>query len=224
MRLLPFIGASVVCCVAGAHASVVTFSNTGNVFNWRPYAVQQPPGLQLDITLPATQSGGATPYSISWSRGSPGGSDIGVTHDMGGSASARVVRSTVGVEAQLYSGGGPYYVYPPLDFLPGTTIGPGLNWQNTATLGWLRFDLGEHWVVGSAFTMGLQLTMPDGVHYGYGNFVLSSGTYGTQYQPTSWGYETDPGVPVTVPGPGGLSVIWLGATAAFRRKRVIPVG
>lgn len=224
MRMLALVGASIVCCVAGAHASVVTFLNTGNVFNWRPNALQQPPGLQLDITLPATQSGDATPYSIFWTRGYPSGSDVGVTHDMGCSASARVVRSTVGVEAQLFSGGGPYYVYPPQDFLSGTTIGPGLTWQNTATLGWLRFDLGEHWVVGSAFTMGLQLTMSDGVHYGYGNFVLTSGTYGTQYQPTSWGYETSPGVPVTVPGPGGLGAVALGVTAALRRKRVTPAG
>ncbi len=226
MRRTSLVGAAILCSAAAAHADLVTFDNSAGVFNWRPFALQQQPGLYLDVTLPPTQSGSATPLSIGWSRGTQSTSDGGAPHGMSAEASARVVRSTVPVWAPLYNfGNQTVALYPPQDFQAGPSIGLGLNWQQSATLGWY-YGLfgGDHWIVGSGFDMGLELIMNDGVHFAFAEFALRNGTYGIQYQPTRWGYETTPNVSVTVPAPAAWLVIGAGWCVAPRRRRSTPAG
>jgi hypothetical protein len=212
--------AAVLCAVASAPASVITFENTGGQFDWRPGVVNFPPALCLDITQPASQSGASTPFTISWSRGEEVASDTGVTHELYCGASTHVVKSTTSVRVQLFSNGTMVDLYPPQDFGSAGTVGPGLNWQPGATLGWFFFQFnGDHWIAGSAFSMGLELNMADGTHFGYARFQLTSGTYGLQYQPSDWGYETVPGAPIMVPAPAGVILFAVGLGRCRRRRR-----
>jgi hypothetical protein len=227
MRRIPFCVAAALCSAASTPASVVTFVNTGNAFDWVPYTLSPPhAGANLDVTLPATQAGSATPLSIHWNHYQQSVSDLGVVHTLNCSASVLLARSTA-VQHILITTSAPQYVdlYPPLDFPAGSSVGPGANWQNTADLGWHL--LTEHYTAGEAFTMGLQLSMADGAHYGYARFVLAqSQAYPTltQYEPTEWGYETSPGVPLVVPAPGAAALLVALPFAVARRRRAIPAG
>jgi hypothetical protein len=214
MRRLALAAGAIVSFNAFAAASVIVFSNTNPVFDWHPFIYNQGPGTYLDITQPSSQSGGSSPISIDWFRGEAISSDVGATHDMDCGTSIRVVRSTVPVQVPL-DNSGLTNVYPPRAFVNGDVVGPGANWLNTATLGWYRLGTSDHWIVGTSFTMGLQVTLADGIHYGFADMVLTS----TQYQPVDWGYESNPGVALTVPAPAGGVVLFAAGLLGARRRR-----
>jgi hypothetical protein len=220
LRTSPIVAAAGIAVAATAQADVIRFSNPGGMLDWVPQILAGPGYFDLDITQPATQSGAASPIGVHWFHNSPTSSTMGVVHNAFTGASARIVRSTIPVSAPVNPPGNTD-LFPPFAFAPGQSVGPGLNWQQSADLGWLRFAAGDNYIVGTSFTMGVQITLGDGVHYGYIDFTLGpSHTYSiTQYQPTGWGYESVAGVPLVVPGPGAGLIAFAAAAAHRRRPR-----
>lgn len=68
---------------------------------------------------------------------------------------------------------------------------------------------------GTPSYMGIHFDIGDGVQYAWIGFVRTA----EQVEAFAWAYETEPGVPITVPEPGTLAGLALGAAALLRRRR-----
>ena len=206
-----FAAAALACSTTLASATVIRFSNP-NPNNYWVQTTMLAHGFGLDITQPASQSGAFSPITIDWERQYPAGSNDLTTSNVYCQPSVRL--TTVALQVtNIFPD--PVTFYVPRDFPAGAVVGPGLNWSSSATLAWHFGFQQANWIVGNSFTMGLQLTLADGIHYGYANFILDP----SEYDPTSWGYESDPGVPLTVPAPVGSSVLLIATSALLRRRR-----
>src|SRR5262245_7417532 len=188
---------------AAAKGDVVPFSNADLTFWWQPF-VYTGPGNYLDITRRATQPGDLVPISLWWNHAFVISSTHGQVHRIICGTEILLARSLTGVPVPL-DPGAPVNIDPPLDIPDGGTVGGALNWQTSADIGWIRSGYGDFYIAGAGFTMGLRFTLPDGVHYGYARCLLGPArpNYSfLQYHPVEWGYETLPGVALTIPPTG----------------------
>ena len=180
----PFFAATAFACSTTlASATVVRFYNPNPNNCWFATTTLAP-GFNLDITQPASQSGHFHRSRSTGSGSNPQGSNDLTSSTAFCQPSVRFSTATIQV-TNIYPD--PVTFIVPRHFPVGAVIGPGLTWSSSATLAW-HFGFGQaHWIVGDSFTMGLQLTLADGIHYGYADFILTS-----HYDPISWGTSRPP--------------------------------
>ena len=167
----------------------------------------------LDITRPSTDQGGLV-----------GPSSVGQI--MGGMSSAYVYNGTAG-GAFVFAAAGPFHATKALD--AGESIDSSLtdldNTFSDTSLHVIRFlsKFPPYFFTASSFApfpsyMGARFNDVDGYHYGWIGVVL----HGLDLDAFAWGYETEPGVPISagIPAPGTLAALAFGAVVTRRgRKR-----
>lgn len=210
-----------------ASAAVVTFINTDPSFTLEIHDVINDPAeipswRVLDITQPVTSQPAKGTLGPSWS--------VRVVFEFAFTWAESDKKSLWGntnsavayTEGHILDGwsGLPMAVDVPELFDPGDAIGAGSHWGGGARL-W-EFNTRGRWDFipwpDSAF-VGLRITLPDGVHYGFVEIERFDFFGSPRYRPLSWGYETEVGVPlVLVPAPGA-AVLLASAGLIARRRR-----
>lgn len=223
-----FVGA----LASAASADLLTFVNTDPTFTLGVYDTintdDGPSGQWLDITQDVANQpaygvvGPAWSFAVYYEPGVTSGD--GYQRWFSARPSARIAESpTPGVVLDGYTGT-PYEVPIPQLFGAGDSIGGTAIWstrtdiqKNNAEGSW------EFLPITSTSFIGIQLTLPDGVHYGFVEVeVYDSSPFGGfqhAYRPISWGYETDVGVPVVIVPAPGAALALLGAGLTTRRRR-----
>ncbi len=219
-------GVSALCGLAKAELRV--FDNTGWAFQWnRSYNLPGPGanrGDGLDITLPATQSGAMTDFTLLINGYQPTTSN-GVTSSTISQETALMRVANDGAQFTGPGPQGPVTVRGARTYQVGESVGPSASWFFSATVGYYSFATGEVRVLGDSAVIGVQLNMSGAMHYGWVWLEWDAQTpWGNrlQYRPTMWAYETAANTPalVTIPAPGaGSAVMLVAACAGIRRRR-----
>ncbi|MGD9693109.1 MAG: hypothetical protein AB7G17_10000 [Phycisphaerales bacterium] len=206
-------------------ASLVVFSNAGGEFAWSgsqaipfdPFFIR---GQGLDVTLPPSQSGGATSLSTLYVWGNPVTSTelVATTFEREG-ANVRVAQgSTVNVMA----GGGQADFTLARVFDVGESVGASETWVSSTTAGFYSFTTGDVPLLGTSAYVGVELSIAGLTHYGWIHLLwdptVISGR--SQYRATTWAYETDAGMPARViPAPGAAGLLACSCIMALRQRR-----
>lgn len=103
-------------------------------------------------------------------------------------------------------------------------VGPNLNWANRvqfAHIGGGPFQPPSEVFVEDG-VLGLELTLDDGIHYGFMDLTFSnSENYGgMEAIPIRWGYETVVGQPVVIPTPGSGALLICAIVVLKSRRRL----
>lgn len=206
-------------------ASLVVFSNAGGEFAWSgsqaipfdPFFIR---GQGLDVTLPPSQSGGATSLSTLYVWGNPVTSTelVATTFEREG-ANVRVAQgSTVNVMA----GGGQADFTLARVFQAGEFVAPWETYVSSTTAAYFSFGTGDVPLLGNSAFVGLELTINGLMHYGWIQLTWDPTIAGgrSQYRATSWAYETDAGMPARViPAPGAAGLLACSCIMALRQRR-----
>ncbi len=207
----------VVAAASAANGAIVRYVNDGT-FVWEaddPFNGVF--GTGLDVTQGPDQSGDLTDRTIGWNPADPVTSGDVASAPVFGAADVRVVRSFEEVVV-IGEFGDENPFNPPEEYEDGEAIGPGENFQSSATMFAFGFAIGYFPFLGDEGTIGLEIDLPGGTHYGYVELEWTgTGTLG--YQPTALAWETEPGVAIVVPGPASVATAIALAPLVLRRRR-----
>ncbi len=172
----------------------VAFFNESGAFEWEPHTYLDE-GNGLDIRQPASQSGAENPASLLWFHLDAFElCDVGVGLVQGESSAVRIARSADEIAIENDCGVDAIF-RPPALFGSGMPIGPDASWAESADLYPVCFgDCENEPFLGDGGIIGVELTIDDEVRYGW----VELERVGVSYQPIAWGFETEPGVPITV--------------------------
>ncbi|MBC7773633.1 MAG: hypothetical protein H7210_14150 [Pyrinomonadaceae bacterium] len=212
-------------CAGPAVGDVVYFDNSGGEFVWEEswFFGDFHHGTSLDITLPPSQSGEATPYSLqSYSEIYFTSGQLvttSLTPDQPGNV-------TVARGPETFVNPGPWSgnVDPAIAFAAGDPIGPavpGGTWGANADVDWRSGIQDVSLIDGHAF-IGVCLQLPDGPHYGWIDLVDNGYNAGRSFVALGWAWETTPNTALpagTVPGPAALACFAVAGVSALRRRR-----
>lgn len=210
-------------CAGRAIGDIVYFDNSAAQFAWDEsyYLGGFHHGTSLDITLPPTQSGEATPYSLqSYSEVFFTSGQLVTTSLTPDAPNVSIARGP----HTLVNSPGPYsgFVDPAVAYSAQALIGPTVpngSWGVDADVDWRSLTLDISLIGGHAF-VGVLLQLPDGTHYGFIDLVDNGYNHNPSFTPIGWGWETTPDVPIpagAVPVPASL--VCLAATAMCVRRR-----
>ncbi|MGQ0626757.1 MAG: hypothetical protein ACT4PL_01495 [Phycisphaerales bacterium] len=225
-------GLSVLVCIpVGSAASVIEHSNAERTFVWRAN-----PGFAggvgdlLEPLLSANQQSEAVfSRSLFYVAGVGGGSESPQGDAVQGSATMRVVQSPIPL--LITNRFGVVTTFQPLQAIPaGSLLGASANYRNfgTAAIYYLGGNMVHAPLLGQSAFIGFNMTLADGPHYGFVELMFTTGPVGNSgeiipmYQPLRWAYESQPNVPIVVPGPGPALAFVLFAPLAVRRRRGLP--
>lgn len=208
---------------ASACASVVSFQNHGAAFDWRCVVDgNASQATWLDITQPATQSGESGSHSFFLQRFT-GFSTPHFNEDriVGVTADARIARRPASIALTDEEGIVNSFAFA-RSFAPGSAVGPGLNFQQSAHVAVTNFYTSPliQRVLPTG-VVGVSVALSDGLHFGWIELaaVENPGGIFVEYNVLSWGYETQVGVAIVIPAPGCGLVVGLGLCGLARRRR-----
>ena len=184
------------------------------------------PGRFLDPTLSPEQQGSGIPNRSVFFSSAVGGGSSSVRADQltAGPAIAftREITGTIVVDGPLE---GQQTVFRPADtLLAGELVGPNLNFEGGAPLGYFAPALDRHRFFDERIFVGFRISLNGAFHFGYLELdyrlsPLLDGGEIMAYQPRSWAYESIPNTPImVVPGPGVALAGGAGLLAAAGRR------
>jgi hypothetical protein len=197
-----------------AYAEVIIFINPPEGepghFDWLMSPDEFDPAIWLDITRPSTDQGGLV-----------GPSSIGQVY----------VTNSLFRWSQTSGGASVFALFWDFTpFWPGTVYTFSLSFESaaahwreaTSPPGGFGSDFGYYFPYYGDKYVGVRFSDVDGFHYGWVG-VRGAGVGGWwRFQAFAWGYQTEPGVPITagIPAPGTLAALAFGAVVTRRgRKR-----
>lgn len=217
--------AAIGVCAGPVCGGIIYHDNAAGRFFWQEsyYLAGFHHGTSLDITLPPTQSGEVTSYSLQ------SYSEVYLTsgQTVTTSVAADGAGASVGQAPRIIvNSPGPYarFVDPATAYAADAGIGPtvpGGTWAAYADVNWRSGPTDVSLIGGHAF-IGVRLNMPDGLHYGWVDLV-DNGYYGApSFSALGWAWETTPNTPLpagAIPGPATLAGIATAVIALPRRRR-----
>jgi len=209
-------------------ADVIVFDNQDGAFALRARGDSVEPRSVLDPTLPAAAqtSQGLFERGFYHFAASGGGSDSPQGDGFFCGANMRLARSTTPIEVRNGVGAVTTF-FPTQVFAAGESVGNGPDYQETVitALFHIAGDAFHAPFLGQSAYMGFRLNLADGPHFGWVELDFRTGIFSSgggtipMYQPIRWAYESQPNVPIAVPGPSVGGCLAVGALAVGLRRR-----
>ncbi len=210
------VGASI--ALSATNASVVVHDNTNGQFVLGAMLNLFDPSL-----APTSQAAAVPERSITYFGGFGGGSGTPQGDGIGCGEALRVPLNPVPFQIRVPPINNLFEFFLTQTFANGEPVGPDEDYANGGTMALFRTGFRTPLVGLTPFT-GFRLQLADGVHFGWIQWLWSSGPFfdgGTilMYQPIRWAYETEPNVPIVVPAPTAIGLLALAGLVASRRQR-----
>ncbi len=189
-----------------ASSAPIVFADPAHQFAWTPSLYQSSSlihlGQGLDVAMGPAQPGAATTRTFLYAETSAnilGGFFPDQMHHVRPLAGARLALD----EAILAPLPAALLVLTPRLFQPGDLIGPAEHYVDQPvilTFDSVSFGIEILWAMERS-VLGLQLTLPDGVHYGWLELeaVRTPGNAFQRYRARRWAWESAPNTPIAAP-------------------------